>query len=112
MTGNKFAALAGQLQQPQEGGEEKPTPPDPQPAPPKPAEAPPAPAEDVRMLGARVPDSIFREFSRQKSQAEEDLRVRKVTTEVGLEALVRALRRPEVWAAWLEEVQQVRQGHK
>lgn len=66
--------------------------------------------EVVRMLGGRVPDAIFREFTRAKMDAEADLHVWKVTTEEGLEALVRALRDPAVRERWLEELQVVRQG--
>lgn len=74
-----------------------------------PAAAPAQPAEDIRMLGARVPDSIFREFQRDKSRAEEEAGVRKITTEQGLEALVRALRQPAVWAVWQDELSKMRQ---
>lgn len=64
--------------------------------------------EDQRTLGARVPDSIFREFGKQRTQAEMDLGIRKVTTEVGLEAMVRLLRDPKIRAAWQREVLDVR----
>ncbi|MBZ9753204.1 hypothetical protein K7W42_20415 [Deinococcus sp. HMF7604] len=76
------------------------------PAPERPVDIPPPPvAEDLRTLGARVPDGIFREFSRRKSEAEDELGLRKVTTEAGLEALVRALRHPAVRQAWHGELE-------
>lgn len=56
--------------------------------------------EPSRMLGGRVPDSVFRRFSRLKEDAELELGVRKITNEQGLEAMVRALEDPEVRAAW------------
>ena len=70
------------------------------------------PPEAVRMLGGRVPDSIFREFNRQKVVAEEELSVRKITTEEGLEALVWTLRQPEVRKEWLQALQEVRKGRR
>lgn len=66
--------------------------------------------EAERTLSGRVPNSIFREFSRHRSDAEDVLEVQKVTVEQGLEALVRILRRPEVRSAWQEEVQAVQNG--
>ncbi len=81
----------------------------PQPAPAAPLPTPePVPREEERTLSARVPDSIFREFQRHSTDAELTLGVRKVTKEVGLEALVRLLRDPEVRAAWQREVLAVR----
>ncbi|WP_161884197.1 hypothetical protein [Deinococcus alpinitundrae] len=70
------------------------------------------PAETVRMLGGRVPDSIFREFNRQKVVAEEELGVRKITTEEGLEALVRLLRNAEFRGQWLQTLQEIRKGRR
>lgn len=65
--------------------------------------------EPVRMLGGRVPDSVFRQFSRLKETAELQLGVRKVTNEQGLEAMVRALETdPEARAAWFRALQAVR----
>lgn len=96
MTRDRFAGLAA---------EELATPKAPEPA------APPTKTLPERNLGGRVPDPIFREFSRQKSATEEALQVRKVTTEQGLEALVRMLRREDVWTAWLEEVEAVRREY-
>ncbi|WP_104992696.1 hypothetical protein [Deinococcus sp. NW-56] len=105
---NKFADLVAATQQPQA----------PEPAPasrtPAPAPAPvdaPVP-EEMRMLGGRVPDSIFREFQRQKMDAETHLRVRRVTTEDALEALVRMLRDPETQAQWHQMLGEVRRGRR
>lgn len=64
--------------------------------------------EPVRMLGGRVPDSVFRRFSRLKEDAELHLGVRKVTNEQGIEALVRALDDPDARAAWYRALQDVR----
>ncbi|TSA82160.1 hypothetical protein FNU79_14175 [Deinococcus detaillensis] len=69
-------------------------------------------SETVRMLGGRVPDSIFREFNRQKVVAEEELGVRKITTEEGLEALVRLLRNAEFKSQWLQALQEIRKGRR
>lgn len=103
MTGrNRFAAVLG----------DEPAMPDPEPAMPAPVPAmparPPVPREEERTLSARVPDSIFREFARRRTDAEEHLGVRRVTGEVGMEALVRLLRDPAILAAWHAEVQAVR----
>lgn len=76
------------------------------------APQPAAQGEQVRMLGGRVPDSIFREFTFAKLSAEADLHVKKVTTEEGLEAIVRALRDPVVRERWLAELQTVRRGRR
>lgn len=86
------------------------------PTPAAPVTSPPAPAlaeaevrtQVVRMLGGRVPDSIFREFNGRKEGAELALGVRKVTNEQSIEALVRALRDPAVLEAWHREVRAVR----
>ena len=64
------------------------------------------------MLGGRVPDRIFREFQRQKMAAEETMGVRKITTEEGLEALVRMLRDPELLTSWIETLRVVRQERR
>lgn len=101
---SKFAAAVKPIQ-PQE-----------QPSQPAPVATPPAPApaetevrtQVVRMLGGRVPDSIFREFNGRKEGAELALGVRKVTNEQSIEALVRALRDPAVLEAWHREVRAVR----
>ncbi|MGY2897303.1 hypothetical protein [Deinococcus sp. UYEF24] len=66
----------------------------------------------VRMLGGRVPDPIFREFTYLKLSAEPELQVKRVTTEEALEAIVRALRDPEVRARWLEELRDVRRERR
>ena len=65
--------------------------------------------EPVRMLGGRVPDSIFREFQYAKLEAEDVTKVRRVTTEEAVEAMVRLLRDPEVKAKWMDEVAEIRQ---
>lgn len=104
MTGrNRFADVLG------DETPRTPETPAPQPAPAAPLPTPaPGPREEERTLSARVPDSIFREFQRHSTDAELELGVRKVTKEVGLEALVRLLRDPEVRAAWQREVLAVR----
>lgn len=66
----------------------------------------------VRMLGGRVPDPIFREFTYLKLGAEPDLQVKRITTEEALEAMVRALRDPEVRTRWLEELRDVRRERR
>lgn len=78
-------------------------------------EAVPTPAAQsqvVRMLGGRVPDPIFREFTYLKLGAEPDLQVKRITTEEALEAMVRALRDPEVRAHWLDELREVRRARR
>lgn len=105
---NKFAGLVSATAQPQ------PSAPAPAVQTPAPAAAPmaaPVP-EEMRMLGGRVPDSIFREFQRQKTDAETHLRVRRVTTEDALEALVRMLREPEFQAQWHQVLSEVRQSRR
>jgi len=72
----------------------------------------PVQAQVVRMLGGRVPDPIFREFTYLKLSAEPELQVKRVTTEEALEAMVRALRDPEVRARWLEELRDVRRERR
>jgi hypothetical protein len=81
---------------------------------PQPVAAPTAPAAAPsslpdRMLGGRVPDSIFREFQKQKMAAEESLGVRRVTTEEALEAFVRMIRTPDGYRQWLGAVAEVQQ---
>lgn len=66
----------------------------------------------VRMLGGRVPDPIFREFTYLKLSAEPELQVKRVTTEEALEAMVRALRDPEVRSRWLDELRDVRRERR
>jgi hypothetical protein len=99
---NKFAGLTARKAAPSE---------------PEPSETPAAPApapqsQVVRMLGGRVPDPIFREFTYLKLGAEPDLQVKRITTEEALEAMVRALRDPEVRAHWLEELREVRRSKR
>ncbi|WP_407543636.1 hypothetical protein Q0M94_27465 (plasmid) [Deinococcus radiomollis] len=65
-----------------------------------------------RMLGGRVPDPIFREFTYLKLSAEPELQVKRVTTEEALEAMVRALRDPEVRSRWLDELRDVRRERR
>lgn len=96
---NRFAGLSGDAPAPTE------------PVKPEPAAAAKAEKPTDRTLGGRVPDALFREFTRRKADAEEALGVRKVTTEQGLEALVRLLRQEDLRAAWLAEVQAVRKDH-
>ena len=72
----------------------------------------PVQSQVIRMLGGRVPDPIFREFTYLKLGAEPDLQVRRITTEEALEAMVRALRDPEVRARWLEELREVRKERR
>lgn len=74
--------------------------------------AQPVQSQVVRMLGGRVPDPIFREFTYLKLGAEPDLQVKRITTEEALEAMVRALRDPEVRARWLEELREVRRERR
>lgn len=116
MTKDRFAALA-KLQQPAEQPAEKPkkeraarpAPAQPAPAqaaPVQPAAAPPVsrtPA-DLKALGGRIPLEVFQEFSQHKLDAERAVRLRRVTTEVGLEALVRLLRDPATLEAWHREL--------
>lgn len=66
----------------------------------------------IRMLGGRVPDPIFREFTYLKLGAEPDLQVKRITTEEALEAMVRALRDPEVRNRWLDELREVRRSRR
>ena len=72
----------------------------------------PVQSQVIRMLGGRVPDPIFREFTYLKLGAEPDLQVKRITTEEALEAMVRALRDPEVRAHWLEELRKVRKERR
>lgn len=72
----------------------------------------PVQAQVIRMLGGRVPDPIFREFTYLKLGAEPDLQVKRITTEEALEAMVRALRDPEVRTRWLEELRKVRKERR
>lgn len=99
MTGNKFAALAA-AGMAQDATKEQ-------------QEAPEVrPAEQVRMLGGRVPDSIFREFQMAKFDAEGQTGLRRITTEEAVEAFVRLLRDEETKAKWVATVAQVRQGRR
>ena len=56
----------------------------------------------VKMLGARVPLSVHREFQTQLFKAQE--RFPDLTTQRAIPALVRALRKPEVWRVFLDEL--------
>ena len=76
------------------------------------APAPAAQTQVIRMLGGRVPDPIFREFTYLKMGAEPDLQVKRITTEEALEAMVRALRDPEVRTRWLQELREVRRERR
>lgn len=105
MTKNKFAGLiqSGLKVEPEQsapGINQSPAPVSPSPV--------PSAAEPVRMLGGRVPDSIFREFQYAKLEAESALGIRRVTTEEAVEAFVRMLRDEDVKARWREEVSRVR----
>ena len=91
MTRSKFAALAGGLET-RKGEQER---------------AGGTPPGEVRKLGARLPLEIAREFDRQKLDAEEFARLRRVTTEAGLEVLVRLMRDPELRSAWHRELVKV-----
>lgn len=62
------------------------------------------------MLGARLPVEIFHEFMLRKLDAGEDLAFSRVTSEEGLEALVRLLRRQDVYDLWVREVHALRRG--
>lgn len=100
MTGGRYGtALQKRAQAQQETGEPEPTPPAGQ----------PGEAEYPRMLGGRVPSGVFSEFQGYKDELQAQHRLRrKVTTDQGIEALVRLLRDPEVRAAWQREVLAVR----
>lgn len=83
--------------------------PDPQTPEPTPSADGPGEAEYPRMLGGRVPSSVFSEFQGYKDELQTQHRLRrKVTADQGIEALVRLLRDPEVRAAWQREVLAVR----
>jgi hypothetical protein len=56
----------------------------------------------VKMLGARVPLSVHREFQTQLFKAQE--RFPDLTTQRAIPALVRALRKPEVWRVFLDDL--------
>ena len=102
MTGNRFAALAAQglddarKEELSERGREE--------------EAQAAPSGPLRMLGGRVPDSLFKEFQYAKMAAESATGIRRVTTEDAVAAFVRMLRDPEVLERWHEELKDVRGG--
>lgn len=111
MTKNKFAGLVAATQAQAQTPEPEPT------SAPVSMTAPAARAsaaqgEATRMFGGRVPESIFREFQVQKMQAEGTLGVRRVTTEEGLEAFVRMLRRPDLLEAWHQTLSEVRQDRR
>lgn len=101
MTANKFSALAVQglddarkEETPERGR----------------GEAQTAPNGPLRMLGGRVPDSLFKEFQYAKMDAESATGIRRVTTEDAVAAFVRMLRDPEVLERWHEELKEVRGG--
>jgi hypothetical protein len=109
---NKFAGLVAATQsQPQPVAAPEPEPvPELQIQKPRPTAPAAAPSSlPDRMLGGRVPDSIFREFQKQKMAAEESLGVRRVTTEEALEAFVRMIRTPDGYRQWLGAVAEVQQ---
>lgn len=56
----------------------------------------------VKMLGARVPLTVHREFQTQLFKAQEQFP--DLTTQRAIPALVRALRKPEVWRVFLDEL--------
>lgn len=108
---NRFAGLAnlGLEQGAQEPPVEAPAPVPAAPPVPAPAaaEASPAPVERLRMLGGRVPDSVFLEFGHAKLDAESTLRLHRVTTEEAVEAFVRLLRDPDCLEKWHAELRRV-----
>ena len=67
-----------------------------------------APAGPSRMLGGRVPDSLFKEFQYAKMAAETATGIRRVTTEDAVAAFVRMLRDPQMVERWHEELLEVR----
>ena len=101
MTENKFAALAVQRFEDARKGD---TPERGR------GEAQAAPSGPLRMLGGRVPDSMFKEFQYAKMAAETATGLRRVTTEDAVAAFVRLLRDPEVLERWHEELKDVRNG--
>lgn len=93
---NKFADLAkSNLER-----EQEPTP--------EPTPTPVMDRGNTRMLGGRVPDPIFSEFAQAKLDAERATKLRRVTTEEGVEAFVRLLRDPRIRALWEAELREVR----
>ncbi|GGR11194.1 hypothetical protein [Deinococcus ruber] len=56
----------------------------------------------VKMLGARVPVSVHREFQTQLFKAQEQFP--DLTTQRAIPALVRALRKADVWRVFMEEL--------
>ena len=79
--------------------------PEPTPAP-APVALPAAVSEQTKLLGARVPVSIHREFQMQLFQAQE--RVPNLTQQQALPALVRMLRDPIIFRRFLDELEQDR----
>ncbi|GGR26432.1 hypothetical protein GCM10008957_42480 [Deinococcus ruber] len=61
-----------------------------------------APSTAVKMLGARVPVSVHREFQTQIFKAQEQFH--DLTTQRAIPALVRALRKSEVWRVFMAEL--------
>ncbi|MCD0155959.1 hypothetical protein [Deinococcus sp. 6GRE01] len=105
MTGGKYGTALKRREQVR-AQQDEPGQPDAGPEP-EPAEQPGE--EYPRMLGGRVPSSVFSEFQGYKDELQAAHRLRrKVTTDQGVEALVRLLRDPEVRAAWQREVLAVR----
>lgn len=99
MTRSKFAALAGGLNV------------DPEPVAVESVAADPAPRPppDLKKLTARIPLDVFHEFAQHRLDAERAAQLRRVTTEAGVEGLVRLLRDPEIRAAWHRELQRLDQ---
>ncbi|MFC3863148.1 hypothetical protein ACFOPQ_20510, partial [Deinococcus antarcticus] len=63
-----------------------------------------------RMLGGRVPDSLFKEFQYAKMAAETATGIRRVTTEDAVAAFVRMLRDPQMVERWHAELLEVRKN--
>ncbi|RJF74620.1 hypothetical protein D3875_03505 [Deinococcus cavernae] len=100
---NKFAALAAQgLNDSRQEKEETPQQ--------RRGEELAAPGGPSRMLGGRVPDSLFKEFQYAKMAAETATGIRRVTTEDAVAAFVRMLRDPQVVENWHQELLEVRKN--
>lgn len=67
-----------------------------------------ASATTLRMLGGRVPNHLFQEFTLAKLTAEQEMGIRKITTEDAVEAFVTMLRDDEVLKRWRDTVRQVK----
>ena len=63
-----------------------------------------------QFVTARIPLDVFHEFAQHRLDAERAAQLRRVTTEVSVEALVRLLRDPEIRSAWHRELVKVVDG--